>query len=72
MADLNAQLIKIERERRRRLSEAADAELGAEVEGMSMGEKAKTYATNLVNEANRGVMEFLPSGMREKSSSPAT
>jgi hypothetical protein len=66
LADLNAQLIKIEKERRRRLSEAADAELGAEVEGMSAGEKAKTYATNLVNEANRGVMEFLPSGMREK------
>lgn len=66
MADLNAQLIKIERERRRRLSEAADAELGAEVEGMSVGEKAKTYATNLVNEANRGMMEFLPSGMRKR------
>jgi hypothetical protein len=44
----------------------ADAEIGAEVEGMGIGEKAKTYATNLVNEANRGMMEFLPAGLREK------
>lgn len=66
MADLNAQLIKIERERRKRMAAGADSELGAEVEGMGMGEKAKTYATNLVNEANRGVMEFLPSGLRDK------
>ena len=64
--DSRLRLIEVERARRERMAAAADAELGDEVANLSMGEKAATYATNLINEANRGVMEFLPQGMRER------
>lgn len=66
MGNLTLQLIAIEEEERRRLAAAADAELGPDVADMNTGQKAALYATNLVNEANRGIMEFLPSGVREK------
>ena len=59
-SEVHLKLLEAERERRRRLAAAANAEFGEEVAAMSTGEKATFYATNIVNEANRGIMEFLP------------
>lgn len=53
-------LAEAERERRNRLAQAATDELGEPASFMDKSAAAGRYATNLVNEVNRGILSYFP------------
>lgn len=58
-------LAQAERERRTRLATAAQTELGEPVSPMNKAAAARRYASNLVNEVNRGILSYFPETLRK-------